>query len=117
METRQIKFRYFDPENKVMVYEDMPLPSPTWILHNRMEEPYGSYILTQFTGLLDKEEKEIYENDILDTESGVCVVVWYERGACFRFSFDGGKNLESPLNYDNVSILGNIYEHDYYLTN
>lgn len=70
--------------------------------------------IMQFTGLLDKHGKEIYEGDIMETESGTCVVKWYDKGACFRWMFVG--DSESPLNYDYREIIGNIYENPELLT-
>lgn len=72
-------------------------------------------IIMQYTGLKDKNGKEIYEGDIVDTENGIYEVLWYGEGACFRFHILG--SLESPLNYDDIKVIGNIYENPELLAN
>lgn len=58
---REIKFRHWDKEQKVMnVQGDPDLETlQSFIFH------YGDQELMQFTGFYDEDGKEIYENDLI----------------------------------------------------
>ena len=64
----------------------------------------------QFTGLLDKDGKEIYEDDIISFDDGKIGIIEFARG-CFvvKYGKDNAQSLYEIHNWS-VKILGNRFE-------
>jgi len=91
---REIKFRVYDPEVKAV-----------YVVEN-WEELMMSDVM-QFTGLKDKNGKEIYEGDVVEYDFEPCgkqtgVFQFSEGWFCLK-----GHNNWRPLE---CKVIGNIYE-------
>src|SRR3990167_10197294 len=137
MKNREIKFRAWDTRKqrmliwgKINVSPVMTNENATVVYERQGEEwrPNGDLELMQFTGLLDKNGKEIYEGDFLidnDSEPMRHRIVWISDQAKFEIEtladeegnwecliVDSLGELVNGKNnvVDGFEIIGNIYE-------
>ena len=124
--TRKIKFRLWDTHTKTFIFFntkkfqlDDSLNTITFQCSPVLGEkdPNGNrFSFSQFTGLLDKNGKEIFEGDIVSLKDGIGMEIrWNETELqCFI-------NNENCMNfsgwYDEMAIIGNIYQNPELLKN
>ena len=115
---REIKFRIWDTRDKKMLKFTVGILNT---LINSFSD--GRLIFMQYTGLKDKQNREIYEGDILDyglwkdedcAERGV--VGYSEKKATYivsLYSWYGGEGYETlgdEIKDNKAEVIGNIYE-------
>ena len=109
---REIKFRAWDKKDKFMVYS--PCPDLVIFLDGMVCigepcEATDNFILMQFTGLLDKNGKKIYEGDIVKNEFGIDEV-YFNEGEFKKKSGIGLGCSIGRLGSETMEVIGNIYE-------
>ena len=111
---RTIKYRAWDAERKIMCYEFESLsPSMDYgvLVVGRFDKDYYELELMQYTGLKDKNGKEIYEGDILESGDEILKVLYNSSMAAFDVEYMGG-DVDSlgEMHMNHVEIIGNICE-------
>ncbi len=110
---REIKFRIWDKFNKKMYFQNEIsvgiLPEDFYVIENldgKIIVQPESAILMQYTGLKDKNGKEIYEGDLLKS-------LTYNEGDIDEVIWEDALSIEPFLYYmqpDDFEVIGNIYE-------
>jgi hypothetical protein len=110
MKTREIEFRVWDKERKSFCFKNGELFGDTdfknGIFNFKNGEEY--YIFQQFTGLIDINNKKIFEGDIIKGKiKSNDVFVDYSQEVIFEYY---GWNLNWDVFATGVKIIGNIFE-------
>ncbi len=115
--TRTIKFRGKSLDNSEWVYGDLEHNPGNKITRIHSYNSEGNYqgqnivvpdTVCQFTELLDRNVKEIYEGDIMEYKNSIGVVTYYNGRGQFQLKVKG----QPPIALHNLKgvILGNIYD-------
>jgi uncharacterized phage protein (TIGR01671 family) len=123
--TREIKFRIWDKDNNKMLHYDndiVPCLTLNGVLQDCSKEVSSNvsykYEIMQFTGLLDKNGKEIYESDIIQTDVNLKKWIVYEEDYAWYVK-NIGSNEKYPLGVykklisvasSKLEVIGNIYQ-------
>tara|TARA_R110000764_G_scaffold199584_1_gene284919 strand:+ start:985 stop:1398 length:414 start_codon:yes stop_codon:yes gene_type:complete len=130
MSNREIKFRAWDAPNNQMVYsknEDCFYVNTKGVLFmygipktkgtvGNLTRYHKSYDVMQYTGLKDKNGKEIYEGDVVRIKGlaikGTDYPIIFDKAAFGFFEHHYSKQLWilGNFNPDDMEVIGNIYE-------
>lgn len=118
---REIKFRGFNRKNKQWLYgfylqnRGAHFVCPDEFATGKSWDDYeiGPATVGQFTGLKDKNGKEIYEGDVFSLDA-FCIKVIYRQDNCsFVLRKDDSSGWELPLDVPlcrDYAVIGNIHD-------
>ena len=110
---REIKFRAWCESGRYwnVTWQDLARASDEGkIIWEMFLNP--DWIIEQYTGLKDKNDKEIYEGDILDEDDGPAIVVFHDSSWALEMSDEDEAAIEPFSVYiiDNMEVIGNIHD-------
>lgn len=111
--SREIKFRAWDKKQKrwtnYSITDDLLRFYDKHLGCWKTDKENNRFILVQYTGIKDKNNKDIYEGDIVKTCYGTCKVE-YKLDSYHIVSLND--NFSNLLGWQETEIIGNIYENE-----
>ena len=105
--TREIKFRAWDKKQKCY-FTNLQRQYFFKKVIELFNKATGRFVVEQYTGLKDKNGKEIYDGDIVKC-GFVYEVAWLEKDGGW-FCFRDNDTVYTPLYHLKCEVIGNIHE-------
>ena len=106
---RDIKFRVFDSRNKKMITNNVCFQLALSV-DGIIKAGITGDVLMQYTGLKDKNGKEIYEGDIVVEKNSKRYVVKWEEDTSSSSNSSSCGFCWSKEEAKHIEVIGNIYE-------
>ena len=120
---REIKFRAWNGKQMIYLSEQyldryyMQIDNQAWGVFDK-ENSFGAVanshnknnVLMQYTGLKDKNGKEVYEGDIVECRSGETCQGFREYDNIIEVTFGFTDGMWDLLQCEEIEVIGNIYE-------
>ena len=105
--SRVIKFRAWNDIDKTMCDNGVVLHRLSALLNIK------NYHVMQFTGLYDKNSREIYESDVVQDHNGIGFVEW--RNTAYRVNYKNGTakwfyDYTLKGEFESIEVIGNIHQ-------